>query len=495
MTHKHRNAIVIGAGFAGIAVATSLAQKGYDVTVIEKNTQIGGRARQFHCQGFTFDMGPSWYWMPDIFENYFRTFGKKPSDYYQLKRLDPSYSVVFGADDRWRIPANLQELGVLLEQYEAGAAEQLEKFMAQAKYKYEVGINDFVNKPSRSITEFLDIRLLKGALNLDLLTSLSKHVRKFFKHPQIIKLLEFPVLFLGATPENTPALYSLMNYADLKLGTWYPMGGMFEIIRGMETLAREMGVKFHTGETVSQIEVKNGIATGVNTDKDYYPADIVVGGADYHHVEQHLLPTQYRSYSPQYWQKRTMAPSALLFYIGLDKKLEGIDHHMLFFDEDFKLHASEIYTNPQWPSKPLFYMSAASVTDPAIAPEGKENLVLLVPLAPGLEDSEEKRSHYYEIIMNRLEKLIGQSVKDHVIVKKSYAIKDFEQDYNAFKGNAYGLANTLKQTAILKPSCKSKKVANLYYVGQLTIPGPGVPPSLISGLVVGNEIEKDFAEL
>ncbi|BDD00159.1 phytoene desaturase family protein [Persicobacter psychrovividus] len=493
MNSIKKKAVVIGAGFSGISVASSLAQKGYQVTVIEKNTQLGGRARQYHCSGFTFDMGPSWYWMPDIFENYFKQFGKKPSDYYELVRLDPSYTIVFDEKEHWPIPASTKELGEFLEKFEKGAAKQLDKFLEQAAYKYKVGINDFVNRPSLSVTEFIDFKILKGALSLDLLSSLASHVRKFFKHEKIIKLLEFPVLFLGATPQNTPALYSLMNYADLSLGTWYPQGGMYKIVEGMVSLAEELGVEFKTGETVSHIEVNDGKARGVTTDQGHYHADIVVGGADYEHIEQKLLPPQYRSYSRKYWEKRTMAPSALLFYIGLDKKLEGINHHMLFFDEDFNQHAKDIYTDPKWPSKPLFYMSAASVTDPSVAPEGKENLVLLIPVAPGLQDDEQTRTHYYDIIMARLERLIGQSVKKHVLFKKSYAITDFENDYNAFRGNAYGLANTLSQTAILKPKCRSKVVENLYFVGQLTVPGPGVPPSLISGTVVAKEIEKAYA--
>jgi phytoene desaturase len=485
-----KKVVVIGSGFAGLSAASNLAQKGYEVTLLEKNGVPGGRARKYEADGFMFDMGPSWYWMPDVFEQYFARFGKKPSDYYELVRLDPSYSIFFGKDDVMEVPAKLDDLYAMFERYEPGSSKNLKKFLAEAQYKYEVGMSEFVHKPGHSIMEFADLRVLSSLFRLQMFTSMSKHVRKLFKNEQLIELLEFPVLFLGATPENTPALYSLMNYADMALGTWYPLGGMHKIIEGMVSLAEELGVKIVLNQEVKQIFVVNGQATKVITQDAEYEADIVVGGADYHHVEQNLLAPEHRNYNEQYWDKRTMAPSSLLFYLGVNKRLKGLHHHNLFFDADFSRHAIEIYDQPQWPSEPLFYVCAPSVTDASVAPEGYENLFLLIPLAPGLEDSEEQRERYYDIIMNRLEDLTGQEIRSHVVHKRSFAHRDFERDYHAYKGNAYGLANTLLQTAFLKPKLRSKKVRNLYYTGQLTTPGPGVPPSLISGQVVAEEIAK-----
>ncbi len=487
-----KKVIIIGAGFSGLAAAASLAQQGHQVTVLEKNTVAGGRARKFEAEGFTFDMGPSWYWMPDVFDNYFERFGKKTSDYYDLKRLDPSYQIYFGKDDIMEVPAQMKDLEAMFESLEPGSAKNLRHFLAEAKYKYEVGMNEFVFKPSHSIMEFADVRVLKSMFRLQMLTSMSKHVRDLFKNEKLIKLLEFPVLFLGATPGNTPAMYSLMNYADLSLGTWYPMGGMHKIVEGMVSLAEELGVEIILGEEVKQVYVPNGHATRVITDKNEYTCDAIVGAADYHHIEQKILEPQHRRYKEDYWSKRTMAPSSLLFYLGVDKKLEGLHHHNLFFDEDFDLHAHEIYEDPKWPSKPLFYVCAPSVTDPSVAPKGKENVFVLIPLAPDLEDTEQLREKYYEIVMKRLEQHTGQSIREHVIYKRSYAHADFKKDYHAFRGNAYGLANTLLQTAFLKPKMKSKKIENLFYAGQLTTPGPGVPPSLISGQVVATEIQKYF---
>ncbi|GAB4395462.1 MAG: phytoene desaturase family protein [Microscillaceae bacterium] len=487
-------AIVIGAGFAGIAAATSLAQTGFEVTVLEKNERPGGRARQYEAEGFIFDMGPSWYWMPDVFEAYFNRFGKKTADFYELIRLDPSYTVVFGENDFMDIPAQRLELHALFESLEEGSSVKLEEFMLQAAYKYEVGIRDLVYKPSRSLLEFADTRLLGALFKMDVFTSIHTHIRRYFRHPKIIQLMEFPILFLGALPQNTPALYSLMNYADIQLGTWYPKGGMHKIVEGMVRLAESLGVQFVYNAEVQDVSIVHKNVREVHTSTQSYAAEVFVAGADYHHIEQEVLPKAHRQYNDRYWESRTMAPSSLIFYLGLNKRLQNLRHHNLFFDTDFGLHAREIYSSPRWPENPLFYVSAPSVTDPTVAPEGCENLFILIPVAPNLEDKDLVREHYYHLVMERLEKLTGQSIREHVVYKRSYAHRDFIADYHAFKGNAYGLANTLLQTAILKPALKSKHLDNWYFTGQLTVPGPGVPPSLISGQVVASEIRKAWSK-
>ncbi|MBV6642804.1 MAG: phytoene desaturase [Cyclobacteriaceae bacterium] len=483
---------IIGSGFSSLSAACHLAKAGYDVTVLEKNSGPGGRAQQLRQAGYTFDMGPSWYWMPNVFERFFAHFGKTPNDYYKLHRLHPSYRVKF-KDQHIDLPADLQQLYDLFEGIESGSAGKLKTFLHQAEYKYEVGINKLVYKPSRSLTEFLDPALLAGLFKMDVFTSMSSHIRKFFKDEKLIQLMEFPVLFLGSTAESTPALYSLMNYADIKLGTWYPEKGMFEVVRAMETLARDLGVSFHYDQPVKDVVFKGKSIERLVTSKNEYTVDVVVAGADYHHIDQQLLPESFRSYSKKYWNSRTMAPSSLLFYIGLDCKLPEMLHHVLFFDEDFKQHASEIYIDPKWPKKPLLYASVTSKTDSSVAPPDGENLVVLIPVAPGLEDTEEIRERYFEMIANKLFVFTGVDIRPHIVFKRSFAHRDFISDYHSFKGNAYGLANTLLQTAILRPSIKNKKVKNLYHTGQLTVPGPGVPPAIISGEVVSKEIEREFS--
>jgi phytoene desaturase len=484
--------VVIGAGFAGLSAVSHLAQRGYDVTVVEQHTHAGGRARTFAADGFTFDMGPSWYWMPDVIEAYFQGFGKSTSDYYELKRLDPSYSVVWPSGETTSIPAQYEAFREMAEGWEKGSAKQLDKFLEGAAYKYKVGIGRLVYKPGKSIWEFMDAEFLSGLLRMQVFTSMAKHIREHFRDPRLIQLLEFPVLFLGALPSNTPALYSLMNHADIVGGTWYPIGGMHRIVEAQVHLATELGVKFQMGERVTGIETKNGKATHVKTESASYAADVVVAGADYHFVEETLLPTESRSYSEAYWKSRVLAPSSLIFYLGLDTEVPELTHHTLFFDADFQQHAEQIYAQPSWPSDPLFYVCAPSRTDDSVAPAGKENLFILIPVAVDLADEETTREHYYNVVMSRLEKRIGRELRSHVVYKRSYAHRDFQSDYNAYRGNAYGLANTLFQTALFKPKMRSRKVPNLFYTGQLTVPGPGVPPSLISGKVVAEQVAQNY---
>ena len=484
-----KNITVIGSGISGLSTACFLAKEGHNVTLLEKNETIGGRARQFSEEGFIFDMGPSWYWMPEVFERFYNQFNHTSSDFYELKRLDPSYRVFWKNESFDDVPANIEAYYEWFEELEPGSSKKLAKFLKEAAYKYTAGMNDLVHKPSLKWSEFLDKRILLGMFQLHMFSSFSKYIRKYFKHPKILSLLEFPVLFLGAMPKDTPALYSLMNYADIELGTWYPMGGMFKIIEAFEQIAKEQGVTILTNQEVKGFEYKNNTIVSTHTNTDNFPTDFVVSGADYHHTDKKLVDA-YSNYSEDYWDKRKMAPSSLLFYLGINKKIENLEHHNLFFDADFDQHAVEIYENPTWPRDPLFYACCPSKTDKSVAPEGHENLFLLVPLAPNLEDTEEMREKYFNILIDRIEKQTNCSLRENIIYKKSYCLKDFKKDYNAYKGNAYGLANTLLQTAILKPSLKNKKLKNMYYTGQLTVPGPGVPPSIISGEVVAKEVLK-----
>ena len=490
-----KKVIIIGSGFAGMSAASFMAKAGWQVTVLEKQAGPGGRARQLQQDGFTFDMGPSWYWMPDVFERYFACFGKQVHQYYTLHRLDPSYRI-YRERGYTDVPADLYAFKKMIDDWEPGAGGRLDRFLQEAAFKYRTGMQKLVFKPGQSVTEFLDTDVIRGLFRLDIFTSIKKHIYKYFKHPYIRQMLEFPVLFLGALPGNTPALYSLMNYADIVGGTWYPEGGIYSIVSAMHKLAGGLGVQFHFNQDVIRIELEASTAKKVITANNSYEADVVIGGADYHFIENNLLPPGYRSYTEKYWEQRLMAPSSLLYYIGLNKRLDNIRHHMLFFDVPFDRHAQEIYTTKEWPSNPLFYVCASSVTDRTVAPAGSENLFFLVPVAAGLTgDDEALRNRYFDQVLQRFEQHIGQPVADAIVFRQSFANSNFVQAYNSFKGNAYGLANTLRQTAILKPSCRSKKVGNLFYTGQLTVPGPGVPPSLISGEVVANEVLKHFSHL
>lgn len=480
---------IIGSGFSALAASCYLAQQGNTVTVYEKNDTIGGRARQFKKEGFTFDMGPSWYWMPDVFERFFQDFNKKTSHYYELIKLNPAYRVYFGVDDFISIDDNLEEIKNTFENIEKGSGPKLEAFIKQAKSNYDIAIKELVYRPGVSPLELITP---KTTLKLNQFFSTVSHdIRKKFKNERLIQILEFPVLFLGAKPTKTPSFYNFMNYADFGLGTWHPKTGMFDVVRGIENLALELGVTIKTNSAIEKIIVENKTATGIVMDGKTIHTDIVLSGADYHHSET-LLDHEHRAYSEKYWSSRVFAPSSLLFFVGFDKKIENISHHALFFDVDFNQHAADIYDNPKWPDAPLFYANFPSKTDETAAPKGMESGFFLIPLAPGIEDSEELREEYFAKIMTRFELLTGQNIKNNIIFKRSFCKNDFVTDYNAYKGNAYGMANTLLQTAFLRPKLKSKKVRNLYFTGQLTVPGPGVPPALISGKLVAELIQKSF---
>ena len=481
-----KKAIVIGSGFSSLSAACHLAKAGFVVEIFEKNDTVGGRARQLVKNGFTFDIGPSWYWMPDIFDKFFADFGKKTSDYYQLDKLNPAYKIFF-EDDIVTIGDCMKSICTEFERIEAGSSEHLKKFIAQAQDNYNIAINKVVLRPGLSPLELVTKETVTRVDQF--FKTISQEVRKRFKNPKLVSTLEFPVLFLGAKPNNTPSFYSFMNFADFGLGTWHPRGGMYEIIKAMKSLAEELGVKIHTNSPVSHILVSDGEVLGIRCQGENHLADYVVSGADYHHSET-LLDKKYRQYSEEYWAKKTYAPSSLLFYIGFDQKLKNIEHHNLFFDTDFEKHSEEIYDRPQWPSNPLFYANFPSVTDASMAPDGQETGFFLIPIAPGLEDTPQLREQYFDIVMDRFEKLTGQHIKKSIIFKESFCVNDFVEQYNSYKGNAYGLANTLRQTAFLRPNLKSNKVKNLFFTGQLTVPGPGVPPSLISGKLVADLITK-----
>ena len=480
---------ILGSGFSSLAASCYLAQAGHEVTIYEKNSSIGGRARKFSKQGFTFDMGPTWYWMPDVFDRFFGDFGKKTSDYYSLQKLDPAYQVYFGKDDYITIGDTLEKITRAFEDEEPGSSKKLKEFIAKAQSNYNIAIKDLVYRPGVSPMELITPATAKKIGQF--FSTISKEVRAEFKNPKLISILEFPVLFLGAKPSRTPAFYNFMNYADFGLGTFHPETGMYAVVDGMASLAKQLGVEIKTDQNVEKIIVKNKKAVGIVINNKEILADIILSGADYHHTET-LLDKQYRQYSESYWDKKTLAPSALLFYVGFDKKIENVAHHTLFFDVDFEAHSKAIYDTPEWPKEPLFYASFPSKTEDYFAPKDKEAGTFLIPLAPNLDDTPELREEYFDKIISRLEKITGQDVKKYVIFKETFCINDFISDFNSYKGNAYGLANTLLQTAFLRPKLKSGKVKNLFFTGQLTVPGPGVPPALISGKLVAGLIEKEI---
>ncbi len=488
--------VIIGAGFSGLSSAAYLAARGNEVHLYEKNATPGGRAAQIRtANGYVFDKGPSWYWMPEVFESFFNDFGFKAADFYSLKLLDPGFEVVFPNGELIKIPAEFEALCQLFESIEKGADVKLRKFMVEAQFKYETGMGNLSSMPGNSIREFLNPDLIKGVMRLQIFSSFKKHVAAYFKDPRLLSIMEFPVIFLGAMADKMPALYSLMNYAGLKLGTWYPEGGFGAVVDAMVQVGKQSGVKYYYNSAVEKIVAEGNKVKGITVNGNFIEADALIASADYHFVEKKLLSEKYRNYSENYWDKKILAPSSLIFYLGITKKIKKLEHHTLFFDEDLAQHTLEIYDTPQWPTKPLFYVCCPSKSDNTVAPENHENLFLLMPLAVGIEDNELLRDQYFHIMMKRLERHAAENIVEFIDYKKSYCINDFKNDYNSYKGNAYGLANTLNQTAILKPKMRNKKLNNLIYAGQLTVPGPGVPPSIISGKMAAQQLSNQLKKI
>ena len=485
---------VIGSGFSGLSTAAYLAKEGHEVHIFEKNDTIGGRARQFKDKGYTFDMGPSWYWMPDVFDKFFKDFDKNPKDYYDLIKLNPGFQIIFPEAHTLKLSSDWKEVLALFESYEPGSSKNLLSFMEEAEFKYNFGINRLVYEPGISLKEVCTPEIISNVFRLQIFKSYRKHVAKYFKNPFLVALLEFPVLFLGTAPAKTPAMYSLMAYSGIKQGTYYPMGGFVKVIDGMAQICKDLGVKFHLNSEVKDIVVENKKVVSIKTDFQEYKVDSLICSADYHHIDKEILPIHLSNYSEKYWDNRVLSPSCLIFYVGVNKKIDKLDHHNLFFDEDIDVHTNEIYATKQWPKKPLFYVCCPSKTDPSVAPKNKENLFFLIPIAPGMKDTEAIRKTYFSKIIKRMERYCGQEIEKYIEYNRSYCINDFINDYNSYKGNAYGLANTLSQTANLKPKIVNKHLENLFYTGQLTVPGPGVPPSIISGNVVANYVMNNMSK-
>ncbi len=487
---REEHIVIVGSGFGGLAAAGLLAKQGHHVQVLEKNEQAGGRASVWKKDGFVFDMGPSWYLMPDVFETYFAEFDAKPQDFMDLIRLDPSYRVYFDKDDHVDIAADLQKNLKLFDKMEPNGAKKMQEYLSSSRYQYDIAMKDFIYKDYQHLTDFFKPKLVVEGTKLHMFDKLDSYAKRYFDNPQIRKILEYTIVFLGGSPFDSPALYSLMSHVDFNMGVWYPKGGIGELVAGMKKVAEQQGAEFLFNTPVTKIIVENGKTTGVQTDEKTYKADRVIVNADYAYADSNLLDTKQQSYSKRYWNSRKLAPSAYLLYLGVDKKLNGLLHHTLYFHPQWDGHFRQIFQTPQWPDEPSYYACCPSKTDPTVAPKGKENLFILVPVAPGLKDTDTIREKYFNQILTHLENLIGDSIIDHLVVKRIFAHNDFTTRYNASQGTALGLAHTLKQTAIFRPRHQSKKVKNLHYTGHYTHPGIGVPMVIISSQILADTIQK-----
>jgi phytoene desaturase len=481
---------VIGGGIGGLAASALLAKEGYDVTVYEKNPEVGGRARVWRKYGFVFDMGPSWYLMPEIFDHYFALFDRKVEDFYELIRLDPSYRIFF-PDKVIDISATLEENMRTFERLENNGAEKLTKYLKQAREKYDYLMKGLMYEDLAGIRAMLSPKLMGAGWKLSILSNIDKLTKKFFKTERARKILQYSIVFLGGNPKNTPALYSMISHIDFNLGVWYPLGGLGKIVEGLQSITEEYGGSIRLGEEVTGIEVSGRLATGLHTEGGFVEADAIISNADYPHTEMKLLKEEYQTYPTEYWKKKTIAPSAFVLYLGLNKKIDSLTHHNVILDYDWVNHFEQIFDKPSWPDEPAYYLCCPSKMDGSVAPENCENIFVTVPISAGVEDTPEVREAYYDKMVTHMEKVTGTSIRDSIVVKRIFSVNDFTQDYNAYKGTAVGLTHTFSQSAFFRPRHQSKKVKNLYYTGQYTHPGIGVPMALISSEIVADMIKKE----
>ncbi|QIB75026.1 phytoene desaturase [Halogeometricum borinquense] len=485
--------VVVGGGFGGLSTACYLADAGATVTVLEKNEQLGGRASRLERDGFRFDMGPSWYLMPDVFEDFFGYFDRTPSDYYELTRLDPHYRIFFKDGDRVDMVPDLEQNRETFEAYEPGAGKQFENYLQKAEKNYEVGMEHFVYTDRTKLSDFADWDVIKNARGLSLIGSMQDHVEKYFNHPKLQQIMQYTLVFLGGAPNNTPALYNLMSHVDFNMGVYYPDGGLGGVVDGMVSLGEELGVEFHVESPVNEIRGREGaFVTRTEDGREFY-SDYVVSDADYRHTEMDLLPEDKRQYDEDYWQSRTYAPSAYLLYLGVEGDVPELEHHTLVLPTDWDDHFEKIFDDPAWPDDPAYYLCVPSKTDDTVAPEGHSNLFVLVPIAAGLDDTPEQRERYRDLVLDDIAAHTGEDLRDRIVLEESFCVDDFSDRYNATQGTALGLAHTLRQTALLRPPHHSAEVPGLYFTGSFTTPGIGVPMCLISGQLTAEKMAERMA--
>ncbi|TKX61101.1 phytoene desaturase [Halorubrum sp. ASP1] len=483
--------VVIGGGFGGLSTACYLADAGADVTLLEKNEQLGGRASRLEVDGFRFDMGPSWYLMPDVFERFFGHFGRSPDEFYELERLDPHYRVFWKDGDKVDVLPDREKNKEIFESYEPGAGEAFDEYLAESERTYEIGMEHFVYEDRPRLRDYVDTDVMRYSWGLSLLGKMQGHVEDYFDHPKLQQLMQYTLVFLGGSPTNTPALYNLMSHVDYNMGVYYPDGGIGAVVDGIVELADDLSVEFVTDAEVTGIEGRYG-AFAVDTEGgERYLADRVVSDADYAHTEQELLPEHKRQYTEEYWESRTYAPSAFLLYLGVEGDVPDLEHHTLVLPTDWDEHFAQIFDDPEWPDDPAYYLCVPSKTDDTVAPEGHSNLFALVPIAPGLADTPEIRNRYRDLVIDDIAENTGTDLRGRVVVEETFSVDDFADRYNSYAGSALGLAHTLTQTSLLRPSHVSDAVDGLYFTGSTTTPGIGVPMCLISGGLTAEAMADD----
>lgn len=476
--------IIIGAGFSGLSAASHLALKGFKTQILEKNHYAGGRAQRFVANGFTFDMGPNWLMMPKQIDRYFQKFGYEKEDFLEILELDPAYRIYFGKDDFLDMPRDPEEVKELFESVEPGSHSKFNKFYQKAAKSAHYAHALFSTSTSRHLRLFSDPFFYWNYFGKKMLP----YLRSLFKDERLVKALSYSSMWIGSSVKELSAFYNALTYTNMKEGLWFPKGGIYSLVQAMEQIALKQGVELHYDSDVKSFNLIKGKVLSAMVDKRSFYADYFVASADYHHVDRQLLVSDFSNYSERYWEKQKLAPSALIFYIGIKKKVPGLKHHNLFFDSDLEKHSSEIFQKPKWPDMPVFYVCCPSKTDRGMAPTGSDSLIVQIPVASGLEDHGKVREHYYNMVIRRLEKILKTNIRNHIGFHRTFAVSDFAREYNAYKGNALGLLPNRRILLPRKLRMHSKRVPNLLYTGHMSSPGPGIPFALHSGEVLAKKL-------
>lgn len=497
--------VVIGGGIAGLATAALLAEEGHTATVLEARDETGGRAGSWEQDGFRFDTGPSWYLMPEVFDHFFRLLGTSAAAELDLVPLSPAYRVYFEHHDTpLDVESGRDAATALFEKIEPGAGARLSAYLDSAGDAYDLAVTRFLYDTYEGTAGLRDPALLKRLPTLAPLLAgrLSTFVARRFADPRLRQVLGYPAVFLGGSPFGVPALYHLMSHLDLDEGVLYPRGGFTEVIGAIERLATARGVRIETGAEVAEILTTDAATTGVRlADGRIVEADVVVSTADLHHTETALLPRALQSYPEPWWERRTPSPGALLLMLGVRGGLSQLAHHTLVFTEDWRGNFDAIFgSDPRIPDPASIYVCRPSATDDTVAPDGHENLFVLVPVPaePGLGRGgfdgagDAAVEQAADAVIAQLARWCGiPDLAERVVVRRTVAPGDFEADLHAWRGNSLGLAHTLGQSAVFRPRNASPKVSGLYYAGASVLPGIGLPMCLISAELVVKRLRGD----
>jgi phytoene desaturase len=495
-------ALVIGAGIGGIATAARLAKNGYDVTVLEKESTPGGRCNQLIRDGHRFDIGPTLFLMPEIWEETFTSLGERMSDHLELKRIDPTYKVHFDDGLQLELTSNIGEMQTQLEKVEKTAFAGFLSYIAEGSRHYKMSVEKFVGRNFYNIFEYFSLGNLPLLFQLKALKKHYANTNRFFKDERLKAAFTFQNMYLGLSPYDAPATYSLLQYTELAEGVWYPIGGMYAGIQALVSIAEKLGVKFIYNAPVKKLNVKSSKAGSERSrriesvklqDDREFTADIFVGNADLPYIYKELLP---KNKEAKKLDNKLYTCSTIMFYWGVDREYPQIAHHNVFLGADYKASFDQIFNDHTLPEVPSFYVHAPARTDNAAAPKGQETLYVLVPVghldARSEQDWEALVNRARQTVLTRLAKEMGAgSLKEHIKFEIVYQPKVWKERFNLEKGAAFGLSHNFWQVGYLRPQNRHKQYKNLYFVGASTHPGTGLPIVLLSARLTTERILKE----